>query len=259
MQLKNCPQWADNENWILMKHILTVYQWCVAMPILLVMTIITALLTIFFSLLGMSRRGGYYPAHFWAKLWCILMFVKVEVKGRENIDPKTSYVFVANHQGAYDIYLVYGYLNHNFKWMMKKSLEKIPFVGAACRISKHIMVDRSSASAIQQTMDSAKRILKGGMSLVVFPEGSRTPDGEMKKFKRGAFSLATEFGLPIVPLTIDGSYDVMPKNTFRITPGKISLTIHKPIYFDKVGADNKALTEELLEKSYNVIKGGLPG
>ena len=113
------------------------------MPILLVMTIITALLTIFFSLLGMSRRGGYYPAHFWAKLWCILMFVKVEVKGRENIDPKTSYVFVANHQGAYDIYLVYGYLNHNFKWMMKKSLEKIPFVGAACRISKHIMVDRS--------------------------------------------------------------------------------------------------------------------
>ena len=112
-----------------MKHILAVYQWCVAMPILLVMTIITALLTIFFSLLGMSRRGGYYPAHFWAKLWCILMFVKVEVKGRENIDPKTSYVFVANHQGAYDIYLVYGYLNHNFKWMMKKSLEKIPFVG----------------------------------------------------------------------------------------------------------------------------------
>ena len=108
-------------------------------------------------------------------------------------------------------------------------------------------------------MDSAKRILKDGMSLVVFPEGSRTPDGEMKKFKRGAFSLATEFGLPIVPLTIDGSYDVMPKNTFRITPGKISLTIHKPIYFDKVGADNKALTEELLEKSYNVIKSGLPG
>ncbi len=250
---------ADNENWILMKHILAVYQWCVAMPILLVMTIITALLTIFFSLLGMSRRGGYYPAHFWAKLWCILMFVKVEVKGRENIDPKTSYVFVANHQGAYDIYLVYGYLNHNFKWMMKKSLEKIPFVGAACRISKHIMVDRSSASAIQQTMDSAKRILKDGMSLVVFPEGSRTPDGEMKKFKRGAFSLATEFGLPIVPLTINGSYDVMPKNTFRITPGKISLTIHKPIYFDKAGADNKALTEELLEKSYNVIKSGLLG
>lgn len=114
-----------------MKHILAVYQWCVAMPILLVMTIITALLTIFFSLLGMSRRGGYYPAHFWAKLWCILMFVKVEVKGRENIDPQTSYVFVANHQGAYDIYLVYGYLNHNFKWMMKKSLEK----NSVCRRS----------------------------------------------------------------------------------------------------------------------------
>ena len=119
------------------------------------------------------------------------------------------------------------------------------------------MVDRSSASAIQQTMESAKRILKDGMSLVVFPEGSRTPDGKMKKFKRGAFSLATEFGLPIVPLTINGSYDVMPKSTFRITPGKISLTIHKPIYFEKSG-DDKALTEDLMQHSYDVIKSALP-
>lgn len=241
-----------------MKAILYIYQWLIAMPILVVATILTALITIIGSLLGMSKSWGYYPAHIWSRLWCILMFVRIEVKGRENIDKKSSYVFIANHQGAYDIFLIYGYLNHNFKWMMKKSLEKIPFVGFACKISKHIMVDRSSASAIQNTMDQAQSILRDGMSLVVFPEGSRTPDGQMKPFKRGAFMLAAEFGLPLVPLTIDGSYDVMPKSTFRITPGKIILTIHRPIEQEsKEGEDRKVYIEDLMKESYAVIKSGL--
>lgn len=241
-----------------MKKILFgIYQWLVAVPILAVATLLTALLTIVFSLMGMSRRGGYYPAHFWSKLWCILLFIRVEIEGRENIDKRTSYVFVANHQGAFDIFLVYGYLNHNFKWMMKKSLEKIPFVGAACRISHHIMVDRSSASAIQETMAQAKRILRDGMSLVVFPEGSRTPDGKIKKFKRGAFSLAAEFGLPIVPLTIDGSFNILKKGSFSVNPGKIKLVIHKPIEF-KAEADSKELIERLLTESEAAIKSALP-
>ena len=241
-----------------MKKILFgIYQWLVAVPVLAVATLLTALLTIVFSLMGMSRRGGYYPAHFWSKLWCILLFIRVEIEGRENIDKRTSYVFVANHQGAFDIFLVYGYLNHNFKWMMKKRLEKIPFVGAACRISHHIMVDRSSASAIQETMAQAKRILRDGMSLVVFPEGSRTPDGKIKKFKRGAFSLAAEFGLPIVPLTIDGSFNILKKGSFSVNPGKIKLVIHKPIEF-KAEADSKELIERLLTESEAAIKSVLP-
>ena len=128
------------------------------MPILAVATLLTALLTIIACALGLSKSLGYYIPHLWAKLWCILMFVKIEVTGRENIDKRTSYVFIANHQGAYDIFLIFGYLNHNFKWMMKKSLEKIPFVGYACKVSKHIMVDRSSATAIQQTMQNAMKI-----------------------------------------------------------------------------------------------------
>lgn len=233
-----------------------VYQWVIAIPILFCLTIVTALLTILFSVLGMSKWGGYYPAHYWAKMWCILMFVRVEVSGRENIDRHTSYVFVANHQGAYDIFLIYGYLNHNFKWMMKKSLEKIPFVGYACKVSKHIMVDRSGAAAVQRTMESAMKILQGGMSLVVFPEGTRTPDGKIRPFKRGAFMLATEFGLPIVPLTIDGSFAVMKKSSFAINPGKITLTIHKPIPQPQ-GERTKEAMEAMMEESYSVIKSSL--
>lgn len=239
-----------------MKFILKIYQWVIAMPILIVLTVITALLTIFVSALGMSSTLGYYIPHIWAKSWCFLMFVKVEIRGRENIDKKTSYVFAANHQGAYDIFVIFGYLNHVFKWMMKKSLEKIPFVGMACKVSKNILVDRSSASAIQKTMDSAKEILKDGISLVVFPEGSRTPDGKMKPFKRGAFMLATEFGLPIVPITIDGSYKVMRKDTFTITPGKIILTIHKPIM--QPAEKSKEAMEKMMNDSFATIKSALP-
>ena len=235
-----------------------VYQVIFALPILIVMTIITALLTMLVSILGAGRTLGYYIPHYWAKLWCILMFIRIEVKGRENIDKKTSYVFIANHQGAYDIFLIFGYLNHNFRWMMKKSLEKIPFVGFACKISEQIMVDRSSASAIQKTMETAKTILRGGISLVVFPEGSRTPDGKMKPFKRGAFMLATEFGLPIVPLTIDGSYNVMTKKSKWINPGKIILTIHKPISQPGNGEKSKEVMEEMMDRSFDIIKSALP-
>ena len=241
---------------VMLKILLRIYQCIIAVPVLAVATFLTAVFTIIACALGLSRSLGYYLPHYWAKLWCILMFVKIEVRGHENIDKHTSYVFVSNHQGAYDIFLIFGYLNHNFKWMMKKSLEKIPFVGYACKVSKHIMVDRSGAAAVQRTMESAMKILQGGMSLVVFPEGTRTPDGKIRPFKRGAFMLATEFGLPIVPLTIDGSFAVMKKSSFAINPGKITLTIHKPIPQPQ-GERTKEAMEAMMEESYSVIKSSL--
>ena len=100
------------------------------------------------------------------------------------------------------------------------------------------------------------KILQGGMSLVVFPEGTRTPDGKIRPFKRGAFMLATEFGLPIVPLTIDGSFAVMKKSSFAINPGKITLTIHKPIPQPQ-GERTKEAMEAMMEESYSVIKSSL--
>jgi 1-acyl-sn-glycerol-3-phosphate acyltransferase len=223
-------------------------------PILLVATVITALLTILFSMVGMQRWAGYFFPHWWARLFCILTFVRVTVKGRENIDKNTSYVFVANHQGAYDIFSIYGYLNHNFRWMMKKELEKIPLVGYSCKVSGHIMVDNSSTSATKHTMEVAERQLQGGMSLVVFPEGARSWNGKMRQFKRGAYRLAVEFGLPVVPITVDGAFDVLPR--FKMIPhwGHITLTIHQPIE----AVDGKHDLAELIDKSYNAIHSSLP-
>lgn len=224
------------------------------MPLLLVATILAALATIVGSALGFSRSWGYYPGKIWARIFCALTLVRVTVEGRENIDKKTSYVFVANHQGAYDIFAIYGYLGHNFRWMMKKSLERIPFVGYSCRVSGHIYVDNSTPSATRQTMETAEKRLSGGMSVVVFPEGSRTLDGRMHRFRRGAYMLAMEFGLPVVPITIDGAYKVMPRRAKLPRPGRIVLTIHKPIYAGEEGHD----LAELMERSASAIASALP-
>lgn len=223
-------------------------------PLVVVFTILTAVITVIGSVIGLGRTWGYYPEILWARLFCWLAFVRVTASGRENIDPNTSYVFVANHQGAYDIFSIYGYLGHNFRWMMKQSLRKIPFVGWACGWSGQIFVDNSSASATRRTMEQAEKQLSGGMSLVVFPEGARTWDGKMRQFKRGAYRLAVEFNLPIVPVTIDGAFDVMPRFKKLPVPGHIHLTIHPPIHPGAGGHD----LSEVMEESRKAIASALP-
>lgn len=230
-----------------------IYQIFIFCPIIVASTIIVALMTVTGSALGYGRWWGYYPEVIWARIFCRLAFVSVEVKGRDNIDPRTSYVFVANHQGAYDIFSLFGYLGHNFRWMMKESLRKIPFVGWACKAAGQIFVDNSSVSATRHTMQEAEKQLRGGMSLTVFPEGARSWDGNMRRFKKGAYKLAVEFNLPVVPVTIDGAFDVLPRFKFLPRPGHIRLTIHKPILPGSDGHDVAALMEQSREAIASVL------
>ena len=223
------------------------------MPIMVVITIMTALITIIGCFLCNHRVWGYYPGLIWSRLFCLISLVRIEVRGREKLDRSTSYVFVANHQGAYDIFLIYGYLGHKFKWMMKSSLRRIPFVGAACAAAGFIFVDRSG-KGLRETLAAAEKILTGGMSLVVFPEGSRTPDGKIHRFKKGAYQIADDLSLPVVPLTIDGSYRVLSKNSKLIRPGKIVLTVHDPIFPQ---ADGHYDMDALITDSYRVIEAAL--
>ena len=101
-----------------MKIFYYIYQICFALPILLVLTILTALVTIVGSLIGGAHIWGYYPGKIWSQLICVFLLIPVKVRGREKIHKHTSYVFVPNHQGAFDIFLIYGFLGRNFKWMM---------------------------------------------------------------------------------------------------------------------------------------------
>lgn len=231
-----------------------IYQFLVMIPMIVVLTILTGFVTVAGSLLGGGRFWGYWPAKIWSKLCCWLTFVRVRVRGRENIDPATSYVFVANHQGAYDIFTIYGFLNHNFKWMMKIGLRKFPVIGVSCAAAGQIFVDNSSPSAIRNTMAKAEKTLKNGMSVVVFPEGSRTRTGKMHAFHKGAYQLAMEFRLPVVPVTIDGAFDVLPRGSWLPRWGTINMTIHAPIAPPVDEADRR----RVIDASFEAVRSALP-
>ncbi|MCM1107685.1 MAG: 1-acyl-sn-glycerol-3-phosphate acyltransferase [Clostridium sp.] len=234
-----------------------IYQLFIALPILLVCTALTALITILGAWTGNAHFWGYYPGKIWSIIMCRMLFLSVEVRGRENVDDKTSYVFVANHQGAFDIFLIYGYLGRNFKWMMKKSLRKIFLVGKACESARHIFVDKSGPKKIRETYDRAREILKEGTSVVVFPEGARSFTGHMGVFRKGAFQLADELQLPVVPVTIDGSFDVLPRMAgFNfVHRHKMVMTIHRPIPPKGQGTEN---VKQTMEEAYQAVMSALP-
>lgn len=232
------------------------YQLVIALPILLAATILTALFTIVGGVFN-AHFWGYYPGKLWSRLICRVLLLPIRVEGREHIDHKQSYVFVANHQGPMDIFLIYGYLGRNFKWMMKKALRRIPLVGYACYKARHIFVDKSGPKAIKETIDHARQTLQGGTSLVVFPEGSRTFTGHMGVFRKGAFQLADELQLPVVPVTIDGSFDVLTRmagfNFVHRHP--MRLIIHKPIYPSSHSPEDIKAT---MNAAYREIMSALP-
>lgn len=234
------------------------YQLFIALPILLVTTGLATFLTLAGCLLGSAHFWGYWPFHIESYLFCRILLLPVHVEGREHLDKNKSYVFVANHQGAFDIFLIYGFLNRNFKWMMKKSLRKVPLVGKACESAHHIFVDKSGPKAIQRTYDEARQILKGGTSVVVFPEGARTFTGHMGIFRRGAFQLADELQLPVVPITLDGPFDVMPRTKSGITFVNwhpLTMKIHAPIPPKGKGIEYEKKT---LQEAYDTVMSGLP-
>lgn len=240
-----------------MKYLYRTYQLLVAAPVLLLATVLTALVTIVGCTLGSAHFWGYYPAMLWSRLMCWVMLLPVRVEGRENLHAKTSYVFVANHQGPYDIFLIYGFLGRNFKWMMKKALGRLPLIGRACRSAGHIMVDKSGPKGVQHTYEQGRRVLCDGTSLVVFPEGARTFTGHMGIFRRGAFMLSDELELPVVPVTIDGSFDVLKRQqgVSFLSWHPLRLIIHKPLVPEGKGAEN---VSRLMQLSYDTIMQALP-
>lgn len=239
-----------------MKYLYRTYQLLIALPLIAIYTLITSLMVTIGCTLGNGHFWGYYPGKWWAQFIIRILLLPVKVEGRENLVKGQSYVFVANHQGAFDIFLIYGFLSRNFKWMMKRQLRQMPFVGKACESAHHIFVDKRGASKIRETYDRARQTLQGGMSLVVFPEGARSFTGHMGVFKRGAFMLADDIELPVVPLTINGSFDIMPRTRDMkwVVWHPLCLTIHKPILPVGKGADNIKYLEQ---ESYKVVMSGL--
>lgn len=233
--------------------LLFVYSWLIFVPGLVIISILASIITIVGCLVGNGKFWGYWPGVWWAKIICWLALCPVTVEGRENIDPKTSYVFVANHQGAFDIFLLFGHLGHDFRWMLRKGLRKIIFVGPACERAGHIFVDSHGTTGMMHTFRQALSTLKDGTSMIVFPEGTRTKDGHLHTFKKGAYTLAAMLKVPVVPLTLEGPYQVMPKGSTILTPHRLKITIHKPLAAVTREEGNEAGIDRLLHESQKVI------
>ena len=233
-----------------------IYQLLVALPLGIIATVILTIPIIIGCALGKGHFWGYYPAHIWARIVLWLLFIPVKVEGRKNLEKGQSYVFVANHQGAFDIFLIYGYLNRNFKWMMKHQLRHIPLIGYTCEKAHHIFVDKRGPKKIKASYDAARATLQGGISVTLFPEGARSYTGHMGVFKKGAFALADELQLPVIPLTINGSFNIMPRmrDLKFVHWHRLSLTIHEPIYPVGQGPENIEATRN---QAYDSVMSAL--
>lgn len=237
-----------------MKVLYILYQYLIGFPLIVLSTLVTAV----FTIICFPWKNGKAPRAvqvFWSRSVIRLLLLPIKVTGRENVDPKQSYVFVANHQSFLDVFAVYGWLPNNFKWLMKKEIRRVPFVGTACAVAGHIFVDRSNPRAALQSMEKVKKELVDGISTVIFPEGTRTKTGEIGRFKQGAFKIAMDMELPVVPITLNGFYKAMPSGQPFANPySHLSLHIGKPIDISQFTDINDAMVHVREKVEQGVIK-----
>jgi 1-acyl-sn-glycerol-3-phosphate acyltransferase len=189
-------------------------------------------------------RAGHYYAKLWGKTALLANRVKVRVEGMGHLNGKGPYIFMSNHQGSYDIFALLGHLPYQFKWLAKKELFSIPFFGWTMAAVGYISIDRGGTRDTVEAMNEAAQKIRDGMSVVIFPEGSRSPDGSIQPFKKGGFTLAIKSKVPIVPVAISGSRAIMPKDKLTATSGEIRILVAHPIE-----TENSALKDrELLMK-----------
>ncbi len=231
-----------------MKYFYIIYQYLIAIPLFLILTVITAIVTIV-TIPWKNSEVVHKFQQFWARCFCWFLFIKVEVTGLENIQKGQSYVFVSNHQSMTDVFTIYGWLPVVFKWIMKAELRKVPFVGGACKAAGHIFIDRSSRAAAKNSILKAKEVLHDGICIVIFPEGTRTKTGQVGRFKRGAFSIASDLQLPIVPISLTGCYEIWPSGRVYATHGKIHMHISAPMITEEYN------DEEIEKVRQTVIDG----
>jgi 1-acyl-sn-glycerol-3-phosphate acyltransferase len=204
------------------------YKFLLFLPVLLVSTTIIGTLVVVLTPLVGARVAGTLGA-VWARINSYVTPMVLTVEGRENIDPHQSYVVVANHQSQFDIFVLYGWLGIDIKWVMKMELRKVPIIGIACERLGHIYIDRSNTEAAIRTIRNARKIATGGTSVIFFPEGTRSRSGTLLPFKKGAFKMALDLGIPILPVCIDGTRNILPPSTLNLLPGRAHMRIHPPI------------------------------
>jgi len=165
----------------------------------------------------------------WAPLLLWAGGARLVVEGEENVDPRRPTIYASNHQSTIDIPVLFKALPINLRFIAKSQLRWVPIVGWYLWLAGHIFVDRANTRRAITSLERAARRVQSGISIIVFPEGTRSPDRRVRPFKKGPFALALKAGAPVCPITIEGSGKLMPKNSWNISPGTIRVKIGRPI------------------------------
>ena len=192
-------------------------------------TFVLGILAIIISLFSRTGNIVHRIARIWGRGILFVSRIRVTVEGLARIDPLRSYIYMSNHQSNFDIPVLLAHLPVQFRWLAKAELFKIPIFGRAMRGAGYVRIDRFNRQSAIDSINEAAAKMKDGVSVMIFPEGTRSRDGNIRPFKKGGFVMAVDSGVPIVPIILRGTRPIMEKSSLRINTGDVSLQIKKPI------------------------------
>jgi 1-acyl-sn-glycerol-3-phosphate acyltransferase len=222
----------------------------VSVPLIYMATIFWGMLSLLLSPFDPGGRKQHWCARWWSRTLLFVSGVRVSVRGLEHLGPEQPCVFVANHQSYIDVPVAFGYLPRNFRIMAKASLFHIPFLGWHLRRSGHMPIARDNPRRAARSLLEAARHVREGTPVFVFPEGGRSMDGRIGEFKAGTFLLAIKAGVPVVPITLNGTRAVLHVRSWNLHPGRIEMVIHPPISTEGLHAEH---AEELSARVRKII------
>ncbi len=232
-----------------------IYQYCIFFPVNIILLFIFSICAITLSFIPFY---GENIAIFIMRIPAFIVIktipVSYDVKGIKNISKKQSYVILANHTSIMDGIIIILIFGTKIRPVMKKGIRNVPLFGFTLSRMGYITINRKNRESAIKTINSAKNKLKNGKSILFFPEGTRNTHSELSAFKKGAFHIALEMQLPILPVTICGAAKISPKGKIGFFPGKVKIILHKPIKIDPFTKDNIGV---LINLSYNTVKSGL--
>jgi 1-acyl-sn-glycerol-3-phosphate acyltransferase len=231
------------------------YAWLIFLPLVAILTLLFSTLTVLFAWWVSPHFASRVFAATWARVLSFLTPMPVTVEGGEHAQRSRSFVVASNHQSMFDILVIYGWLKLDLKWVMKAELRKIPAIGLGCEKAGHIFVERRNPKQATQAIADALERRGDGIGILFFPEGTRSNDGRLLPFKKGAFRTAIEQQLPVLPVTLVGTRDILPARSLRLFPGPARMVIHPPI--ETTGMTIGQI-DTLLQQTRQVITSAMP-
>ncbi len=223
-------------------------------PFALLLTLLISITTLFKTLVLRGNAASVQVlAAWWAISICRASGVEVTVTGTEPLDPEKPYIFAANHQSQFDIFVLQGFLGIDFRWLAKKELFTVPIWGPAMLRAGYIPIDRSHGRKAIKSLNEAAKKIAAGTSVIIFPEGTRSKDGKLHKFKAGAMVLAIKSGIPLVPVAILGTYEILPKGKLLMKPGKVEIRVGNPIETKNYNSKDKHKLAKVMQEAVSEL------